>query len=113
MVKIKEGAVCHLFLWSGIGDISRKSPISWKKVCNRKNQGGLHIITIEHWNKANLIKLLWNLSGKRDNIWIKWIHCYYIKGKDLMKVSMKNNGSWIIKDILKQRQRIFQNQAWG
>lgn len=93
--------MCHLFLWSGIGDISRKSPISWKKVCNSKNQDGLNIITIEHWNKSNLIKLLWNLSGKCDNLWIKWIHYYYIKGRDLMKVSMKNNWSWIIKDILK------------
>lgn len=42
--------------------------VVWEKVCTPKIQGGLSIISIQEWKKACLIKLLWNLTGKRDNL---------------------------------------------
>lgn len=51
-----------------------------------------------------MLKLLWNLSAKTDNLWVRWIHNYYMKHGELMDVQIKANDSWIMKDILKQRE---------
>jgi hypothetical protein len=62
--------------------------------------GGLNLISLENWNKANLTKLLWNISAKTDSL---WIHSYYIKDEQLLTMQVKQNGSWILKAILEQR----------
>ncbi|KAI5442989.1 hypothetical protein KIW84_011867 [Lathyrus oleraceus] len=109
----KIEALCRTFLWSGTSKITRKSPIAWKKVLSPKRQGGLNIIDIENWNKACLIKLLWNLHGKSDSTWIKWIHCYYVKEQDILTMAMISNSSWILKSILKIRKVVISNLGWN
>lgn len=86
--------------------ISRKAPITWKKVCSPENHGGLDIISLEVWNKANMVSLLWDLSGKSSSLWVKWIYTYYIKGKQFMEVNVKSTFSWIMRVILKQREKV-------
>ncbi|KAI5404240.1 hypothetical protein KIW84_051406 [Lathyrus oleraceus] len=54
--------VCKTFLWAESEKISRKSPIAWNNVCTPRKQGGLNITSLGEWNKANLMKLLWNLN---------------------------------------------------
>lgn len=71
-------AICRSFLWSNGEEITRRSPVAWDDVCAPKKSGGLQIISLVDWNKACLLKLLWNLCGKADNLWMKWIHSYYI-----------------------------------
>lgn len=64
-------AIFIIFLWSSNENVSKKSPISWQKVCSPKKQGGFNIICLEEWNKAKMIKLVWNLNGKSNTLWIK------------------------------------------
>lgn len=64
----KIDAICKSFLWTGGADISRKSPIAWKNVCRTRKQGGLDTIDLYTLNRITLMKLLWNLSGKSDNL---------------------------------------------
>lgn len=105
----KTEALCRTFLWFGTDKITRKSPIAWKKVCSPKRHGGLNIIYIENWNKAYLIKLQWNMHGKSDSMWIKWIHCYYVKKQDILTMVVRNNYSWILKSIMKIRHTTITN----
>lgn len=91
---------------------SRKALIAWKTVCSPKNHGGLKLIDLEVWNRANLAKLLWNLSGKSDSLWVKWIHEYYLKNKPFIEADLKNNSSWIIKAITKKRNTTQQLPVW-
>lgn len=99
----KIDTIYRSFLWT-VGDtISKKSPISWKQVCTSKYQDGLNLISLEEWNKANIAKLLWNLSGKTYSLWIKWVYIFYLKSESLFSVKVNQNASWIIKGILKQR----------
>lgn len=35
------------------------------------------------WNKAMLLKILWDIHSNKSNLWIKWIHVYYLRGKDI------------------------------
>lgn len=94
--------ICRSFLWTGFDVIFKKSLISWKQVCTLKDRGGLNMVSLEEWNKENMAKLLWNLSGKKDNLWIKWVHTYYFKGVNFMNVHPTQNALWIIKAIVKQ-----------
>ncbi|PNX57041.1 hypothetical protein L195_g050196, partial [Trifolium pratense] len=91
---------------------SRKSPVAWKSVCQPKRYGGLNLIDIEIWNRITMLKLLWNLSGKADNLWEKWVHAYYIKNQQVMEACVPNNASWIMKAIMQQRDDIRHNHEW-
>ncbi|XP_058770309.1 uncharacterized protein LOC131643950 [Vicia villosa] len=55
------------------------------------------------WNKVTLLKCLWNICKKSDNLWIQWVHKVYLKGRDVMSVDIGSNWTWIIKKIVKCR----------
>jgi hypothetical protein len=109
----KINVICRSFLWSGGAVITRKSPVSWEHVCAPKAQGGLNLISLDEWNRANLTKLLWNINNKADNLWIRWIHSYYIKHDQLMNMPVKQTCSWILKAILQQRDSLQQVSGWN
>jgi hypothetical protein len=100
----KIEATCRSFLWTGSENISRKSPIAWQKVCRPKTKGGMSIIDLTVWSQVQLLKMLWNIHRKADNLWICWIHSYYIKGADVFDMRCKQSFSWVMKSILSQRE---------
>lgn len=106
-------AVCRSFLWTGMDKVTRKSPVAWKSVCKPKKNGGLNLIDMMTWNKACMVKNLWNLSGKTDSLWIRWIHCYYVKGNDILTMAARKSISWIMKKIMKVRDDIGQKLDWA
>ncbi|CAJ2669420.1 unnamed protein product [Trifolium pratense] len=108
----KIDAICRSFLWTGGAVVTSKSPVAWKHVCAPKAQGGLNLLSLEEWNRANLTKLLWNIHNKADSLWIRWIHSYYIKQDQLMTMPVNQSCSWILKTILKQRESIPYIQGW-
>ncbi|XP_058755421.1 uncharacterized protein LOC131628600 [Vicia villosa] len=102
----KIDALCRSFVWTGKSEVSRKSLVAWKKTCSPIQQGGLNMINLEIWNSITLLKCLWNLCKKMDNMWVKWVHAYYLKGKTVQAVSIPNSCSWILKTIIKKRSLI-------
>ncbi|XP_058752653.1 uncharacterized protein LOC131625840 [Vicia villosa] len=97
--------ICRRFVWTGNTEVkSRKCPVAWNRVCSRYKQGGLQIMNLYWWNCALLMKCLWNISEKADNLWVRWINCHYLKGMDVMDYDIKNSNSWMFKGILKQRE---------
>ncbi|CAK8569926.1 unnamed protein product [Lathyrus sativus] len=105
--------MCRSFLWAGANKLFKKYPMTWKKVCSPKIKGRLNIVNLEIWNKACLIKLLWNLHGKSDTMWIKWIHYYYVKDQDIWSMAVKNNSLWVMKSILKLRNIVISRNEWN
>lgn len=77
-----------------------------KVVCCPYAQGGLQIINFQVWNKVLLLKCLWNLCRKEENLWIKWMHNYYFYRNGVMNYEVKTQNCWISKSILKQRNLI-------
>ncbi|CAK8563733.1 unnamed protein product [Lathyrus sativus] len=53
-----------------------------------------------------MLKLLWNLSGKFDSLWVKWVHTYYFKHCDFMTAIPTSYQSWIMKKIMTSRDNI-------
>lgn len=68
-----------------------------------KTKGGLNVVSLAIWNKACILKLLWNLCRKFDSLWIRWVHTYYVKTDQMMNVPTKLSCSWILWEILKTR----------
>lgn len=63
-----------------------------------KVAGGLNITNIGLWNKAAILKHYWSLGQKKDRLWIKWVHTYYIKGNMMNEVKPKQ-ASWVVQKI--------------
>ncbi|CAI9116819.1 OLC1v1018080C1 [Oldenlandia corymbosa var. corymbosa] len=55
------------------------------------------------WNKAALLKQVWQIASQKDALWIKWIHGVYIKSSSFWKVEAKCDASWQWKQLLKIR----------
>ncbi|KAH0652432.1 hypothetical protein KY289_030110 [Solanum tuberosum] len=77
------------FLWTGGVEVSKKALLAWDKLCMPKTAGGVNFLNISAWNKAAFCKLLWNLSHKKDMVWVKLVHMYYVKGGTLWEANTK------------------------
>ncbi|XP_070004226.1 uncharacterized protein LOC107821332 [Nicotiana tabacum] len=110
-ILIKIESICKRFLWTGETDGSKKALVAWKQLCWPKTAGGLNITDIIIWNKAAILKHLWNLCKKKDRLWIQWMHTYYIKqdiilgaGKYLTEANINvaevmNGNNYSIRDV--------------
>ncbi|KAH0722097.1 hypothetical protein KY289_005141 [Solanum tuberosum] len=74
-----------------------KALIAWE--CWPKVAGGLNITDVYIWNKAAILKHLWNLAQKKDKLWIVWVHTYYIKGRGPWEVAGQQ-ASWMVRKII-------------
>ncbi|CAI0558717.1 unnamed protein product [Linum tenue] len=96
--------VCNKFLW-GVGVNGRKrAPVSWSRVAMPKMEGGLGIRDFKTWNKACVLRHLWNLLAKAGSLWVAWIQKYRIKGNDLWGIAANSVSSWVWKKVLKCRE---------
>ncbi|XP_075092363.1 uncharacterized protein LOC142172600 [Nicotiana tabacum] len=92
------------YLWTGSHDTTHRAPIAWETLCKPKTVGGLNMVNYERWNKAALIKLLWAIMSKKDKLWIKWIHCHYIKKKDIATMETPKQASWLVRKLFVARE---------
>ncbi|XP_057800135.1 uncharacterized protein LOC131015733 [Salvia miltiorrhiza] len=72
-------------------------------MCYPKEAGGWNIINLELWNKAAICKQLWNVLKKKDKIWVRWIHGYYMKQQDWKTMPIPSQAAWVVKKILGAR----------
>lgn len=72
-------AACRTFLWTGKSNASKRALVAWDKLCLPKAAGGWNLTCIKLWNQAAICKLLWNIAKKKDKLWVKWVHEFYIK----------------------------------
>lgn len=80
-------------------------------MCKPVAAGGLNIINLCIWNRAALLKLLWDIASQKECLWIQWIHSYYIKKHQLETVLLPKTASWVVRKILEARRWILQGQT--
>lgn len=73
-----------------------------------KASGGLNLINLTIWNKAAIAKTCWDLSHKRDKLWIRWIHAYYIRGKEIHDINISARACWMVRMILAAKETVMQ-----
>lgn len=69
--------VARNFLWGNRENHQRKAWVAWKDICMPKKEGGLGLFDLDAWNKALLLKHLWNIQSKKDTLWVRWIQHFY------------------------------------
>lgn len=74
----KINSMCRTFLWGGA-----KPKEAWLNICTPKSEGGHGLKNYKIWNKATLFKTLWDIHSNKSCLWIKWIHVYYLRGRDI------------------------------
>jgi hypothetical protein len=109
----KIGNICRSFIWSGKSTQSKKSPVAWVKVCRPVKQGGLNILNLQVWNQIALLKCLWNICLEGDNLWVKWVHSYFLKGRNCLAEFEAKNCTWIMKAIMDRKKDVIKiQQLW-
>lgn len=67
-------SISRSFLWG-----TPYGPAVWTSITCPKREGGLGVRDLGAWNRDLMAKLLWNLHLKKDGLWIKWVHHFYLK----------------------------------
>ncbi|XP_050879587.1 uncharacterized protein LOC127083318 [Lathyrus oleraceus] len=104
--------MCRRFIWAGNDEKSKRAPVAWDHVCDSIANGGRNIIALGEWNKATIGKLLWSLSEKKDKMWVKWMHSYYLKNGGMEVYQPNSNSSWLMKSICKHKAELMSNDIW-
>ena len=47
--------------------------MSWKAICQPKDEGGLGLKDILTWNHACVLQNIWAIITKAGSLWIAWI----------------------------------------
>ena len=58
------------------------------------------------------MKLLWAIEFKRDKLWVKWVHAYYLKRATLISVNISANCSWLLRKIVQTRELLGELGGW-
>jgi len=95
--------ICKRLLWNGEVQAKIKALIAWDTLFWPKVVGGLNVTDIYVWNKAALLKHLWELNKKKNKLWTIWVHTFYLKGRRPWEVRA-NQASWIVRKIMHARQ---------
>uniref|UniRef100_A0A803PQL5 Reverse transcriptase domain-containing protein n=1 Tax=Cannabis sativa TaxID=3483 RepID=A0A803PQL5_CANSA len=80
--------------------------VAWETLCKPKKAGGLGFLKIYDWNTAALIKHVWAIASKKDNIWVKWIHNVYIKHNNWWEYKGHCQGSWCWRKIVEIKEKL-------
>ncbi|XP_074293334.1 uncharacterized protein LOC141620331 [Silene latifolia] len=76
-------------------------------------EGGLGLKDQEVWNKAMVGRLVNWIAEKRDSIWVQWVQCNYLRGRDWFEYSPSTNSSWVWRRICKVKQDLAQGFVDG
>ncbi|XP_058189339.1 uncharacterized protein LOC131306925 [Rhododendron vialii] len=59
------------------------------------------VLSVFLWSGADLNIL--ELSQKADNLWVKWVHVYILKGQSLWGIQCPSEASWVMRKLMKLR----------
>ncbi|GJZ31367.1 hypothetical protein Tco_0576414 [Tanacetum coccineum] len=91
------------FLWCQGPMAKGKAKVAWEVVCLPKDEGGLGIRRLEHFNSALMVSHIWKLITLKESLWVKWIHEYKLKGRSFWDIPLRGNMSWGWRKILQLR----------
>ncbi|XP_062080849.1 uncharacterized protein LOC133785644 [Humulus lupulus] len=98
--------VCRAYLWKGVDWSCNPGHVSWSVICRSKSEGGLGFRDIALWNFCAMGKHVWDISSKKDNLWVKWVNTIYIKQGDWWNHVAPIDASWYWKRIVQVKDKL-------
>ncbi|RAL44518.1 hypothetical protein DM860_011795 [Cuscuta australis] len=98
-------AISRNFLWGSSSNYTKVPLVNWEEVCQKKKFGGLGIMNALNWNHAAIMKLNWDVAGKKDVLWVKWIHSKYLKASDYWEYKPKKDVCHYWTEMIKVREK--------
>ncbi|XP_019150482.1 PREDICTED: uncharacterized protein LOC109147284 [Ipomoea nil] len=68
-----------------------------------KDEGGLGLRNLKHWNNAFMTKTLWNIHTRKETLWIRWVHDFYLRNVDFWTWNPGRNESALMRSLAKVR----------
>ncbi|GAV89736.1 hypothetical protein CFOL_v3_33150 [Cephalotus follicularis] len=87
--------ILRKFLWGGQG----RGKVKWTEVCKPMAEGGLGIKEMKTWNRALLLKQVWDILMDQS-LWARWCHVYLIKQSKFWIMPANGLQSWSWRQIL-------------
>ncbi|VFQ76078.1 unnamed protein product [Cuscuta campestris] len=103
MVMKKIQSLCRNFLWGSSQNQRRTPLVAWDDLCLPQQYGGLGLKNLVYYNKASVMKMVWDIALEKEILWIKWIHNRYLKNSDIWECKIKTDDCFYWKKILQTR----------
>ncbi|XP_074337140.1 uncharacterized protein LOC141674313 [Apium graveolens] len=91
------------FLWKGNINQKGGAKVAWDDICLPKEEGGLGLKNMVHWNKARMIHHLLKVIIKSPTLWATWVNRTVLKHKYFWIIKVPTDCSWIWRKILNLR----------
>ncbi|KAM5554729.1 hypothetical protein ABKV19_022906 [Rosa sericea] len=92
------------FLWAGNCSGKAAAKVAWSDICLPKSEGGLGIKDLHCWNKALMIRHIWNLVSGSSNLWTNWVKVYLLRNNSFWNAPHPAVCSWNWRKMLKIRE---------
>ncbi|KAF7834787.1 putative ribonuclease H protein At1g65750 family [Senna tora] len=88
--------------------------VNWNTLCNPKDQGGLGLRALEHYNQAFLMKMGWGIIiHKSNDLWAQVLRGKYACGNDIIpQVKSRMNSSNLWRGVSKVWHNVENNLCW-
>ncbi|GKV49366.1 hypothetical protein SLEP1_g56121 [Rubroshorea leprosula] len=97
--------LCAAFLWQSSTESARGAKVNWLSLCHPKQEGGLGLRSLTHWNVTCIMRFIWMLFTKAGSIWVAWVHEYLLKGCSFWSIRVPSDASWGWRKLLNLRQQ--------
>ncbi|XP_019265755.1 PREDICTED: uncharacterized protein LOC109243301 [Nicotiana attenuata] len=95
----------------GTSNITKKALVAWNRVCWPQVAGGLNVMNLYYWNKAAVAKHPWAVTMKKDSLWIRWVHTFYIRNRIVESSPIPKNVAWVVRKIIETRNFVLELQG--
>nr|GEW53521.1 hypothetical protein [Tanacetum cinerariifolium] len=79
LIEKVESRIIQGFLWRQGNMKKGRANVAWEVVCLPKDEGGLGLRQLDHFNKAHMVTHIWKLLSLKESLWVQWIHSYKLQ----------------------------------
>ena len=117
-IKLPKGLIHDLEtmirkFWEGYSNEGRKIHwVTWERLCEAKENGGIGFKEIEKFNEALLAKQVWRMMHNSDSLFYKVFKARFFPDYSILEAKDSAIGSYAWKSILSARDVIKKGLVW-
>ncbi|KAJ1695019.1 hypothetical protein LUZ63_011717 [Rhynchospora breviuscula] len=100
------------FFWGKMEKNRYLAPVAWKKVCRPYEEGGLGVKDLQMFGEALFMKLVWEMMGGSDKMWVKVCRAKYCPQIDFWDAKPYSSSSAMWRNIMNLKGEFKSNVRW-